>query len=155
MPPYHVSLDNLAGTRIDHRGPHGVRLLRRRVGNDRITNIINVEIFITFRDILRDNSVFETGCLECGLPIQYSCFNLLPPLFGGRGIDIKHDRFNRLYHLSSTIFLYIFRFRFQPPAVNELPFLYFLLNIIKISMFRREKTYTVISETRLHRFLRQ
>ena len=154
MPPNHVSLDNLSWTGINHGRPHCISLLGCRIGDDRITNVVYVKIFITFRSILRDNSIFKTCRLKCGLPIPNSCFNLFSPLFRGRRINVKHDRFYRLYSLSSFIFLYIFRFWFQSPTMNEFPFFHLLLLVCKINMLRGKKTYTGVGETWLHRNLR-
>ena len=150
MPPNHICLNNLPGTRIDHRRSHSISLLGCRIGDNGITNVVYVKIFITFRCILRDNSIFKTCRLECGLPISYPCFNLFSPLFRGRRIYIKHDRFYRLYDLSSFIFLYIFRFWFQSPTMNEFPFFHLLLLVCKINMLRGKKTYTGVGETWFH-----
>ena len=155
VPPNHVSLYNLPGTRINHRGTHRICLLGRRIGDNRITSIVYVKIFITFRGIFCDNSIFKSCSLKCGLPIPNSGFNLFPPLFRGRRIYIKHDRFYRLYDLSSFIFLYIFRFGFQSPTMNEFPFFHSLLCIIKIYMLRCKESHTRVGETWFHRNLRQ
>ena len=139
MPPNDIGFDNLSRTGIDHRRSHGIRLLRGRIGNHRITRIVDIEIRIIGRSILRYNRIFKTGSFKSFLPIKNTGFNLLPPLSGSCRVDIKYNRFGRFYQLAPFVFLYILRFRFQPPAMYKLTGFHRLLFVIEINRYLRQQ----------------
>lgn len=100
MPPNDIGFDNLSRTGVDHRRSHGIRLLRGRISNHRITRIVDIEIRIIGRSILRYNRIFKTGSFKSFLPIKNTGFNLLPPLSRSCRVDIKYNRFGRFYQLA-------------------------------------------------------
>ena len=155
MPPNDIGFDNLSRTGVDHRRSHGIRLLRGRISNHRITRIVDIEIRIIGRSILRYNRIFKTGSFKSFLPIKNTGFNLLPPLSGSCRVDIKYNRFGRFYQLAPFVFLYILRFRFQPPAMYKITGFHRLLFVIEINVRSRKKSDSPVCKTRSHRHLRQ